>query len=45
LLDHADGFAGKAVADPYYGDDAGFDVTWDEVAAAAKGLARALAER
>jgi protein-tyrosine phosphatase len=45
LLDHADGFAGKAVADPYYGDDAGFDVTWDEVAAAAKGLAWALAER
>jgi protein-tyrosine phosphatase len=45
LLDHASGFEGKAVADPYYGDDAGFDVTWDEVAAAAKGLARALAER
>jgi protein-tyrosine phosphatase len=44
LLDHASGFEGKAVADPYYGDDAGFDVTWDEVAAAAKGLARVLAD-
>jgi len=43
LLDHAAGLAGKAVADPYYGDDAGFDVTWNEVAAATKGLARALA--
>jgi protein-tyrosine phosphatase len=44
LLDHASGFEGKAVADPYYGDDAGFDMTWDEVAAAAKGLARVLAD-
>lgn len=44
LLDHAEGFAGKAVADPYYGDDAGFDVTWDEVSAAVKGLARKLAD-
>jgi protein-tyrosine phosphatase len=44
LLDHASGFEGRAVADPYYGDDAGFDVTWDEVAAAAKGLARVLAD-
>ena len=43
LLDHAEGFEGRAVADPYYGDDAGFDVTWEEVAAAAKGLVRKLA--
>jgi protein-tyrosine phosphatase len=42
LLDHAEGLAGRAVADPYFGDDAGFDVTWREVAAAARGLARRL---
>lgn len=45
LLDHAEGFEGRAVADPYYGDDAGFDVTWDEVAAAARGLALSLSSR
>lgn len=44
LLDHAEGLEGRAVADPYYGDDAGFDLTWGEVAAAARGLARALAD-
>ena len=42
LLDHAEGFEGLAVADPYYGDDAGFDVTWNQVAATAKGLALTL---
>jgi protein-tyrosine phosphatase len=38
LLDHVPGRAGEAVADPYYGDDAGFDVTWAEVTAGAQGL-------
>ncbi len=42
LLDHVPGRAGDAVADPYYGTDAGFDVAWAEVSAGAKGLAAAL---
>ena len=42
LLDYAEGLTRRAVADPYFGDDAGFDVTWREVAAAARGLARRL---
>jgi protein-tyrosine phosphatase len=43
LLDHVPGRAGEAVADPYLGRDAGFAVTWAEVAAGAEGLARELA--
>ncbi len=43
LLDHVPGRVGEAVADPYYGDDAGFDATWADVTAGAKGLADALA--
>jgi protein-tyrosine phosphatase len=39
LLDHVPGRGGQAVADPYYGDDAGFDVTWADVTAGARGLA------
>jgi protein-tyrosine phosphatase len=42
LLDHVAGREGQAVADPYYGDDAGFDVTWDDVRAGARGLADTL---
>ncbi len=42
LLDHVPGREGQSVADPYYGDEAGFLVTWDEVSLAAAGLARAL---
>lgn len=42
MLDHA-GRSGQSVADPYYGDDAGFEVTWSEVASAARGLARRIA--
>lgn len=38
LLDHVPGRAGEAVVDPYYGDDAGFDATWADVMAGAKGL-------
>ncbi|MDJ0278783.1 low molecular weight protein-tyrosine-phosphatase [Sphingomonas sp. 2R-10] len=36
LLDVVPGRAGQAVADPYYGDAAGFDVTWADVSAAAE---------
>jgi protein-tyrosine phosphatase len=43
LLDHAEGREGEAVADPYYGDDADFDVTWRDVVRGAAGLARRIA--
>ena len=38
LLDYAEGREGRAVADPYYGNEAGFEVTWREVELAAQGL-------
>lgn len=38
LLDTVEGRRGKSVADPYYGDDAGFNVTWSDAVAGAKGL-------
>jgi protein-tyrosine phosphatase len=44
LLDHADGREGEAVADPYYGGEAGFEITWADVSAGAKGLAERLAK-
>ncbi|TCS18390.1 low molecular weight protein-tyrosine-phosphatase [Caulobacter sp. BK020] len=39
LLDAVEGRQGKSVADPYYGDDADFDLTWADAVAGAKGLA------
>jgi protein-tyrosine phosphatase len=42
LLDHVEGRAGEAVADPYYGPDEGFEITWAEVTAGAQGLVRLL---
>ena len=39
LMDHAPGREGQPVTDPYHGDDAGFDITWADVAEAARGLA------
>lgn len=42
LLDHVAGREGEAVADPYYGDEAGFDITWDDVTAGARGLVKRL---
>ena len=42
LLDQVAGREGQAVADPYYGDEAGFDVTWADVSAAAEALVRRL---
>ena len=39
LLDAVEGRQGKSVADPYYGDDADFDITWADAVAGAKGLA------
>ena len=39
LLDAVEGRRGKSVADPYYGDDKDFDVTWADAVAGAKGMA------
>ena len=43
LLDHVPGREGQSVADPWYGDDEDFDLTWAEATAAARGLARWMA--
>lgn len=42
LLDHVPGREGEAVADPYYGDDNDFDITWRDVNEGARALAAAL---
>jgi protein-tyrosine phosphatase len=39
LLDVVEGRRGEAVTDPYFGDDTGFEATWADVVAGAKGLA------
>ena len=44
LLDHVEGRAGDAVADPYYGDSGHFDAAWADVTAGVAGLARKIAE-
>ncbi|MDP0941666.1 arsenate reductase/protein-tyrosine-phosphatase family protein, partial [Klebsiella quasipneumoniae] len=45
LLDHVEGRAGQAVADPYFGEDDDFDVTWANVTAGARALAAKLQRR
>jgi protein-tyrosine phosphatase len=45
LLDHVAGREGEPVADPYYGGDAHFDVTWRDVSAGVRALADTIAER
>ena len=45
LLDLVPGREGEAVADPYYGEDDGFDTTWADVVSGARALATRLAER
>ena len=42
LMDHVEGREGRPVADPYFGDDDGFDLTWADVTAGARGLAQKL---
>jgi protein-tyrosine phosphatase len=42
LLDWVPGREGQAVADPWFGDEAGFETTWADVTAAARALADAL---
>ncbi|PZU65863.1 MAG: phosphotyrosine protein phosphatase [Sphingobium sp.] len=38
LMDLVPGREGSGVTDPYYGNDAGFDISWDDVTRAAKGI-------
>ncbi|GAA0623308.1 low molecular weight protein-tyrosine-phosphatase [Brevundimonas kwangchunensis] len=45
LLDHVPGREGQGVVDPWFGDEAGFDVTWAEVTDAARGLVDQLGRR
>jgi len=45
LLDHVEGRGGQAVADPYFGEDDGFDVTWADVMDGARALALRLQRR
>ena len=44
LLDYVPGREGEPVADPYYGDAAGFETTWLDVSQGAQALARHLAD-
>ncbi len=43
LLDPVAGRRGQSVADPYYGDEAGFETTWADVTSGARALLQALA--
>jgi protein-tyrosine phosphatase len=43
LLDHVPGREGQPVADPYYGAEEHFDVTWSDVTQGARALARKIA--
>ena len=45
LLDHVPGREGEAVADPYYGEEAGFAATWADVVTGAVRLAEKIAQR
>ena len=38
LLDHAPGRTGRDVADPYLGEDAGFEIIWHDIVAGVDGL-------
>ncbi|WP_271078653.1 low molecular weight protein-tyrosine-phosphatase [Aurantiacibacter sp. MUD61] len=42
LLDIVPGREGDAVADPYYGDADGFEITWSDVSSAADAIVRLL---
>jgi protein-tyrosine phosphatase len=42
LLDHVPGHQGQSVADPYCGDEAGFEACWRQVSVAARLLLRTL---
>ena len=42
LLDHVPGREGQGVTDPWFGEAEGFEITWAEVTAAARGLVQRL---
>jgi len=42
LMDLVPGREGSGVTDPYFGDDAGFDITWDDVTRAASAIVKRL---
>lgn len=42
LLDYVPGQKGEALADPYYGDTTGFEITWVQVSAAAAAFVKSL---
>ena len=44
LLDWVPGREGQAVADPYFGEEDGFEVTWRDVSLAARSLVARLAQ-
>jgi protein-tyrosine phosphatase len=43
LMDMVPGREGTGVKDPYYGDDAGFEITWVDVRTAARAIVASLA--
>lgn len=45
LLDVVPGREGEGVADPYYGDDGDFDISWTDVSEGTRALARDMAAR
>jgi protein-tyrosine phosphatase len=45
LLDYVEGRKGEAVANPYYGAAAGFEVTWADVTSGTEALARRIVEK
>jgi len=45
MLDHVPGREGQAVADPYFGDSAGFEATWRDVTLGAGALLEKLSAR
>ncbi|MBU6297463.1 MAG: low molecular weight phosphotyrosine protein phosphatase [Alphaproteobacteria bacterium] len=44
LLDHVEGRKGESVADPYYGSERDFEITWADVTDGAQALARRIAK-
>lgn len=44
MLDHLPGREGQSVADPYYGEVEGFDITWSDVSDAAAGFLKSFSK-
>ena len=45
MLDWVEGRQGQSVEDPYYGEEDGFEITWADVTAGAKGLADHMSQK